>query len=271
MPVAGPALIHDFGHALRGIVIGLVAHDPQHVRLPVFELGMAQEVEQDIARRLSGRLLAGILPPGRPDRLGLHGLGRVDVAVHVILRPELAALRRIGPLAVALCVLERPAIHERAVGVDQVFNAEANVHPALDGILPMRLGMPADTRGVVGHGVHHPAVGLAEPQVVLEEVRVPVNVGDDKLLIDKRIALLQVGVAGVVVDDHLINPAKPVMVLLGHPLILHAPLPVRVARREPSVRSDLVHLLVRAHFEDRGKKIEAVGACALADLLLRGV
>ena len=79
----------------------------------------------------------------------------------------------------------------------------------LDRVVAVLLDVLADAGGVVGHLVHHFAVGLAEPEVVLEEVAVAVDVGDDELLVDQRVGFLQVGVAGVVVDDHLVDAPSP--------------------------------------------------------------
>ena len=58
MPVGGPAFVHDLGHRLRGIVVALFADDAEAVGLPVFQPGMLQQVEQDVARRAGGRDVA---------------------------------------------------------------------------------------------------------------------------------------------------------------------------------------------------------------------
>ena len=87
---------------------------------------------------------------------------------------------------------------------------------------------------MVGHLVHHLAVGLAEPDVVLEEVVVAVDVGHDQLLVDQLVAPQQVGVAGVVVDDHLVDLLEPVAVALGELLVLHAEAPVGIAGGKPA-------------------------------------
>ena len=52
VPVAGPALVHDLGHALRGEVVRLVADDGQDVALPVLERRVLQEEQQHVALRL---------------------------------------------------------------------------------------------------------------------------------------------------------------------------------------------------------------------------
>ena len=122
------------------------------------------------------------------------------------------------------------------------------------------LHVPAHARGVVRHAVDHPAVGLREEVVVLEEVHVPQHVGDDHLLVDQRIAFQQVGVGGVVVDDHLVDLRQPVDVALGQVLELHAEAPVRVAHRKPAVRGDLLHPLVVQDLELDVPEVEAVRA-----------
>src|SRR5262249_7581366 len=63
---------------------------------------------------------------------------------------------------------------------------------------------------------------------------------------------------------------KAVVMLLAEPLIFRAEAPVRIALRKPAVRGDLVHLFPVAHLVDDGKKVEAVRARLLADLLFRG-
>ena len=99
--------------------------------------------------------------------------------------------------------------------IDQVFEREADVEEFLDACRSRAFDVLADAGGVVGHLVHHFAVGLGEPEVVLEEVAVAVDVGHDQLLVGDGVGLLQVGVAGVVVDDHLVDAAEAVVVLLA--------------------------------------------------------
>ena len=76
---------------------------------------------------------------------------------------------------------------------------------------PTSVHVPADAVAVVRHLVHHLAVGVGEPIVVLEEVAVPVDVGHHQLLVDQPVAPHQVGVARVVVDHHLVDLLQPVV------------------------------------------------------------
>ena len=113
---------------------------------------------------------------------------------------------------------------------------------------------------MVGHLVHHLAVGLAEPDVVLEEVVVAVDVGHDELLVDHLVAPQQIGVAGVVVDDHLVDLLEPVAIALGELLVLHAEPPVRIAGGKSSQGGDLGELVVVEDLEDRVVEVQPVVA-----------
>jgi hypothetical protein len=117
--------------------------------------------------------------------------------------------------------------------VDHVVEREALVEEGLDALHAVALHQPPDGGAVVRHAVHHLAVGVLEPGVVLEEVAVPVDVRHDQLLVDQRVRLHQVGVAGIVVDHQLVDLLQPVRVALRELLVLHAEAPVRVARGKP--------------------------------------
>ena len=77
-------------------------------------------------------------------------------------------------------------------------------------------------------------------------------------LIDELIRFLQVGVAGIVVDHHLVDAAQAIVMLLAELFVFHPESPVRIALRKAAISSDLIHLLVIAHFKDDGKEIQAV-------------
>ena len=130
------------------------------------------------------------------------------------------------------------------------------------GLLAVPFHVGADPVAVVGGLVHHLAVGVGEVMVVLEEVVMSVNVGHHELLIDPLIAAQQVGVAGVVVDDHLVDFLEPVAITLGELLIFHAEPPVRISGRETAEGGDLGELVVVEDFEDGVVEVEpVVGAC----------
>ena len=121
---------------------------------------------------------------------------------------------------------------------------------------------------MVGDFVHHLARGVAEVGVVLEEIAVPVDVGHDELLIDGVIAPHEVRVAGIVVDDHLVDFREAVLVAFLEFLILHPERPVRVASGEPAVRRDLVEVVGIDNLENGLVEIEAVAAGEPLDLVL---
>ena len=126
----------------------------------------------------------------RDVALGIQRLGRIDVALHIVLgwvarqllldsflRVRLA--RRLAAIVAAL--------HEGRMRVDQVLQRQAGVDELLHLVMPVPLNMTANPRAVVGHAVHHLAVGFAEPDIVLEEIAVAVDVSDDRLLIDRAV------------------------------------------------------------------------------------
>ena len=69
--------------------------------------------------------------------------------------------------------------------VDLVLQAQAGVDELLDLLDADLVHVPPHAIAVVGHLVHHLAAGLAEPEVVLEEVAMAVNVGHHQLLIGR--------------------------------------------------------------------------------------
>ena len=140
---------------------------------------------------------------------------------------------------------------------------------ALDLVLAVLLGIMADAHAVIGHVVHHLAAGVREVGVVLEEIAMAVDVGHHQLLIDGVIAAHQVGVARIVVDDHLVDLRQAVLVALLELLVRHAERPVRIAGRESAVGGDFVEIVGFDDFEDRLVEIEPELAGMSLDLELR--
>ena len=152
--------------------------------------------------------------------------------------------------------------------VDQVVDGHAAIHERLHLVLAVFLGVGADAGPVVGHLVHHLAVGVREVGVVLEKITVPVDVGHHQLLIDGVVGAHQVGVARIVVDHHLVDLRQPVVVALAQLLVGHAERPVRIARREAAVGGDLVEIVGVDDLEDGLVEIQAVLARIALDLVL---
>ena len=193
----------------------------------------------------------------------LEDLRRIDERVHVILALELRRRVRVVVFFVALEIVAvdlLAALDQRRVDVDQVLERQAAIDEVLDGFLAVPLHARADAIAVVGHLVHHLAVGLAEPDVVLEEVVVAINVGHDELLVDHLVAPQQVGVARVVIDDHLVDLLQPVAIALGELLVLHAKPPVRIPGGKSPQGGDLGKLVVIEDLEDRVVEVQPVVA-----------
>jgi hypothetical protein len=75
-------------------------------------------------------------------------------------------------------------------------------------------------------------------------------------LIDEVVAFEQVGVAGVVVDDHLVDLREAIFVALGELLVLHAEAPVGVAGGEAAEGGDLVDALVVDDLKDGLEEVQ---------------
>ena len=199
----------------------------------------------------------------------LEELGRVDVLVHVLVRraqlAHPAGLRLLGPEVV---FRPRPRRRMDGVVVDQPLDRERGVQEVLDGLLAVALQVAAHPGPVVRHLVDHVPVGLAEPHVVLEEVAVAVDVGDDHLLVHERVRPHQVGVTRVVVDDEFVDLRQPVRVALVQLLVFHPEPPVRQPGGEAAVRGHLVHLVVGDELEDRPDRVETVLDGVAEDLVL---
>ncbi len=228
-------------------------------------------LEQELEHVLLGLLRdqPPLLGPLRePHLLLLQEGGGIDVGLHVALAPQAGDLPRLlllggpgpGPLPLLL------ALDEVRVVVDEVLQAQAGVDEVLHRLQAVAVDVGPDPGGVVGHVVDHPAVGLAEPVVVLEEVGVAEDVGHDQLLLHRRVRLHEVGANGVVVDDQLVDLGEAVGVALAELLVLHPEAPVGVAGGEAPVARHLVELVVIQNLEHDVVEVEAVFAGVALDL-----
>ena len=237
--------------------------------LPRHERRLFEQEQQHVA-------LGPLGDPGRALGLFLHPLrvaARVDERVHVPLRRE--PLGRLLPLRFLVRIEIVPAallaaFDVRRVDVDQVVEAAARVDELLDRLDAELVHVPADTAAVVRHLVHHLAIGLGEPRVLLEKIAVPVNVRHHQPLIDRHVRPHQVGVARVVVDDQLVDLPEAVVVLLGELVVLHPEPPVRVARRKAPLGGDLVKPIGVHELKDRRKEIKPIRERNPLDLHLNG-
>ena len=212
----------------------------------------------------------------------------VDEGLHVVLRRAGAGSRSPSRSSSSAARLGRRP-RERRVRVDEVLEAEAVVDELLDLVdpLPRHVRAGCASRGwpscrssggsgrscsgaCTGSTVRPPVSRSVErkQKLFLKKSTCAVDVRHDELLVDERVSLEQVGVRGVVVDDHLVDLREAVLVALGEPLVLHAEAPVRVAVREAAVRRDLVHLVVGEDLEDGREEVEARRRRELLDPLL---
>ena len=262
MPVGRPAFVHDFGLSLRREVVRLLANHPQDVALPGFERAVFDEEQQNVFLRLFGETAAPLPFFLEFLLLLVHELLRIDEVVHVFARRDLLDDDRFFRPFTGL----RLALDEHRMMIDEVVDRQADIDETFDGVQAVLVDVFPHLRGVVRHGVHHFAIRLREPDVVLEEVAMPVNVGHHDFLIDQMIALEQVGVARVIVDDHFIDFVQAVRVALVEPLVLHAELPVGISVREPAVSGHHIHLFEIENFEKSFVEVEPVLASVYLDL-----
>ena len=127
----------------------------------------------------------------------------------------------------------------------------------------------AHLRGVVRHRIHHFAICLREPDVVLEEIAVAVNVGHDDLLIDGKISFEQIRVTRIVIDHHLVDLVQSIGVALVQAVVLHAEGLVRIAVRKTAIRRHHVHFVEIQGLENRFVEVEAVAAGIAFDFAMR--
>ena len=97
---------------------------------------------------------------------------------------------------------------------------------------PLLLLELLDRLGVEPGAVVHLPVGLLEVDVAAEEVGVGQDVGGDQLLLQEAVGLQEVGVAGLGVEDQLVDPLQSVVVAGLLAVVLGAVGPVGKSCRE---------------------------------------
>src|SRR5216684_185660 len=262
---AGPTFVSDFSLSLRREVISLFPHQRKDLPFPALQRGVLEQELQHVALRALGELLLRRALVLQLLALLVEELAGVDEPLHVLAVGLEAA--HLDGLVLFVLVLRAP-LEVLRVLVDEVLQGERAVDERLHRLQPHLVDDAAHARGVVRHLVHHLAVGVAEAEVVLEEVDVPEDVGHDQLLVHVHVRLEQVRVRGVVVDHHLVDLRQPVLVALGELLVLHPEAPVRVPVGEAAVGGHHVDLVVPEHLEDGLVEVEAEAARVALDLLL---
>jgi hypothetical protein len=99
--------------------------------------------------------------------------------------------------------------------VNKVINRKTHVDKVFDLSVPVFIDVLSDLGGVISHLIHHLSIRFGEPEIILEKIAVGVNVCHYDFLVHKIITLEKVSVAGIVVNDHLVNLMQPVGVTLA--------------------------------------------------------
>src|SRR5262249_25747100 len=152
----------------------LIADDFQYVALPRLERGVLDQEKEDILLGMLGEIAGGlVLELFLLLFFLLQEPTWVDVVIHVILALEAGCSVLVIVLILWREIVTRDllaAADGGGVDVDQVIDGHAAVDERLHLLLAVFLDVAAQPSTVVGHLVHHLAVGVCEKSVVLEEV-----------------------------------------------------------------------------------------------------
>jgi hypothetical protein len=169
----------------------------------------------------------------------------------------------------SVCLFLRVApFHKRGVGIDEVFQGQAAIHEGLHRRGSVTVRIPLNPGGMVGHLVHHLPVGMDEIKVGLEEVAVAKDMGHHQFLVNQMVAFKEVGIAGVVIDDHLIDFRQSIGITFGDFFKLHAEGPMGIALGEAAVSGDLIDFMVVEDFKDDREEFQPVPPGMVLDLIL---
>ena len=262
VPVGRPTFVQDLGLSLGCEVVRLFANHPEDVALPVGQRSIFGEEQHDVLLLLFGKTLPSLALIFEFLPLLFHEFPWVDEIIHVFTGCDLPDHDGFFGRFLRLAF----SFDEHRVVIDKVVDGETDINKAFHLLQPILVDMFADLGGVVRHDIHHFAIRLGKPDIVLEEIAVPIHVRHDDFLIDQMIAFQQVGVARVVVDDHFIDLVQAVGVTLVEAFVLHAELPVGIAIGETAVGGHHVHLFKIENLEESFVEVESVLARVLLDL-----
>ncbi len=231
-------LVDDLRLHLRCEVALLLAHDPDHVALPVLEPArVAHEEPEEVGLRLTGKSDPG----GVALRLGrTTALGRLLREEVVVPAPRERGRLRLEPVAE---LGQREGRRERLAVVDEV----------LDDLAADVGHVPLDPLGGGPNAREEALVRRLEVPTLLEHHGVTEHVRDHEELRDECVAVEQVGVRGPGVDHELVDARATGVVVCLHLLVGLPEAPVGVAAREPA-RGDVVHDLRRDEVESHRRR-----------------
>ena len=92
-----------------------------------------------------------------------------------------------------------------------------------------------------------------------------IHVRHHQLLVNEMVTPEQIGVTGIIVDDHFVDLGKPVGIALVDLFEIHSEGPVSVSQREAPVSGNFIHVRVIEDLEDNGKEIQPKRAGLVLD------
>jgi hypothetical protein len=96
-------------------------------------------------------------------------------------------------------------LYKSGVWINQVLQRKATVGEGLHCRGPITVCVPLNPGGMIGHLIHHLPTGMGEIEAILEKIAMAVDVGHDQLLVNQIVAFEQVGIAGIIIDDHFVD------------------------------------------------------------------
>jgi hypothetical protein len=157
---------------------------------------------------------------------------------------------------------------EGSMGIDEVLQGKTAIDEGLHRLRSIAIRIALDPGGMVGHFVDHFPVRVIEVEIILKKIAVGIDVGHDQFLVNQVVALEEVSITGIIVDDHFIDFGKSVGIALGNLLILHPEGPVRITLGEALVSGDFINILIVQDLEDHREEIQSKRAGMVFDFIL---
>src|SRR5713101_525010 len=242
-----PPLVHGLGLHLWHEIQHFRAHDFDYVTLPEFQVrGMMHQEEQNVLLWLFGKL--GWFAELALARLfGFFGPGVESPQVIVW------AGYYVGGFVVFFIWF---VLADQKVIVYMFLYGEHGIKETLDFGFTMIELVFGDAFGMEANFIDHAARGMLEVGIVFEKVGMPEDVRRHKGVLEQVVHIHQKGVAGIGVDDHLVNFAQSEVVLHFLPVVGFAVRPVTETSGQ-AVRGKFVHDRRWHQLKVRGKRIKS--------------
>jgi hypothetical protein len=121
---------------------------------------------------------------------------------------------------------------------------------------------------MIGHFIHHLAIGIFKVVIILEKITVGIDMANDQFLGYPAIAMEEIGIAGIVIDDHFIDLGEAIGIGFREMLEFHAKAPVGIANRKAPLTGDHVDFIPLQDFKENFKEIKAKRRGVFLDFLL---